>query len=56
VLLLREKSHSTGEISEILGLGPSETSRHLKLAARQGLIRFDKNQDLIFSRQDNDHG
>jgi F420-non-reducing hydrogenase iron-sulfur subunit len=30
VLLLREKSHSTAEISEILNLNPSEVTRHLK--------------------------
>lgn len=39
--LLGERPHSTGEISEILGLSPSEISRHLSVSARQGLIRFD---------------
>ncbi len=45
--LLRERPLSAGEISEILGLNPSEVSRHLDVSARQGLIRFDKSQDLI---------
>jgi F420-non-reducing hydrogenase iron-sulfur subunit len=42
--LLREKPRSTGEISEILGLAPSEASRHLSSSARQGLARFDERQ------------
>ena len=44
MLLLREKPRSTGEISEILGLNPSEVSRQLNSAARQGLVRFDESQ------------
>jgi len=44
MLLLREKPLSTGEISEILGLSPSEVSRHLNSTARQGLVRFDASQ------------
>lgn len=44
MLLLREKPLSTGEISEILGLSPSEVSRYLKTSAREGLVRFDENQ------------
>jgi NADH-quinone oxidoreductase subunit E len=47
LLLLREKPHSTGEISEILGLSPSEVSRHLNISARRGLVRFDKSRNLI---------
>jgi len=47
MLLLRERSLSAGEISEILGLSPSEVSKHLNISARQGLVRFDKNQNLI---------
>jgi len=47
MLLLRERPLSAGEISEILGLSPSEVSRHLNVSARQGLVRFDKNQNLI---------
>ncbi len=44
ILLLRKKPRSTGEISEILALSPSEVSRHLNHAARQGLVRFDEGQ------------
>ncbi len=40
--LLREKPLSTGEISEILGLTPSEVSRHLKSSSKQGLVRYDE--------------
>ena len=42
--LLRERPLSTGEISEILGLNPSEVSRHLNSSARQGLVSFDESQ------------
>jgi F420-non-reducing hydrogenase iron-sulfur subunit len=42
--LLREQPRSTGELSEILGLPPSEVSKHLSSSARQGLARFDENQ------------
>jgi F420-non-reducing hydrogenase iron-sulfur subunit len=42
--LLREKPRSTGEISEILGVSPSEVSRHLSISAKQGLARFDEGQ------------
>ncbi|HEY4711491.1 MAG TPA: hydrogenase iron-sulfur subunit [Dehalococcoidia bacterium] len=42
LLLLRERPLSTGEISEILGLSPSEVSRHLNSSAKDGLIRFDE--------------
>jgi len=45
--LLREKLLSAGEISEILGLNPSEVSRHLNNSARQGLVRFDEGRNLI---------
>jgi coenzyme F420-reducing hydrogenase delta subunit/predicted transcriptional regulator len=44
MVLLREKPLSTGEIAEILGLNPSEVSRHLNSSARQGLVRFDESQ------------
>ena len=43
-LLLREKPLSTGKISEILGLNPSEVSRHMKSTSRQGFIRYDVGQ------------
>jgi F420-non-reducing hydrogenase iron-sulfur subunit len=42
--LLRERPISTGEISEILGLSPSEVSRYLNSSAREGLVRFDQIQ------------
>lgn len=42
MLLLRERSLSTGEIAEILGLNPSEVSRHIKSSSRQGLVRYDE--------------
>ncbi|MCL0093771.1 hydrogenase iron-sulfur subunit [Dehalococcoidia bacterium] len=44
MLLLRERPLSTGEISEILGLSPSEVSRHLNISARKGLTRFSERQ------------
>jgi len=44
--LLRERPHSTGEISEILGLSPSEVSRHLNVSAR--------NQNVSTVAVDND--
>jgi coenzyme F420-reducing hydrogenase delta subunit/DNA-binding transcriptional ArsR family regulator len=39
--LLEEKPLSTGEMSEILGLSPSEVSRHMNSSSRQGLVRYD---------------
>jgi F420-non-reducing hydrogenase iron-sulfur subunit len=42
MLLLRERPRSTGEISEILGLNPSQVSKHLSSSARQGLIKLDE--------------
>ena len=44
MLLLREKPHSTGEISAVLGLNPSEVSRHMKSSSRHGLVRYDVNR------------
>ena len=44
MLLLREKPASTGEISEILELSPSEVSRHLSSSAKEGLVKFDESQ------------
>ena len=44
MLLLREKPLSTGEMSEILGLNPSEVSRHMNSSSRQGLVRYDENR------------
>ena len=42
MLLLRERPLPTGEISEILGLNPSEVSRHMNSSSRQGLVRYDE--------------
>ena len=41
VSLLGEKPLSTGEISETLGLNPSEVSKHMKSSSRQGLVKYD---------------
>jgi DNA-binding transcriptional ArsR family regulator len=41
MLLLGEKPRTTGEISEILGLDPSDVSRHMNRSSRQGLVRYD---------------
>ena len=42
--LLRDKPLSTGKISEILGLTPSEVSRHMNSSSRQGLVWYDVGQ------------
>jgi len=42
MLHLREKPLSTGELSEILDLTPSEISRHMKSSSRLGLVRYDE--------------
>jgi coenzyme F420-reducing hydrogenase delta subunit len=44
VMALREKPLSTGEMSEKLGLDPSEISRHMNTSTRHGMVRFDKNE------------
>jgi F420-non-reducing hydrogenase iron-sulfur subunit len=44
ISLLRERPLSTGKISEILGLTPSEVSRHMNASSRYGLVRYDANQ------------
>jgi len=44
MLLLRESPLSTGEISEILNLNPSEVSRHMNSSSRQGLVRYDESR------------
>jgi len=44
MLLLREQSLSTGELSEILGLSPSEVSRHINSSSRQGFVRYDESE------------
>jgi F420-non-reducing hydrogenase iron-sulfur subunit len=42
MLLLRENPLSTSDISEKLGLNPSDVSRHMKSSSRQGLVRYDE--------------
>ena len=44
MLLLRKKPLTTGEMSETLGLNPSEVSRHMSSSARHGLIRYDESR------------
>ena len=44
MLLLREKPLSTGEMSEKLGLNPSDVSRHMNISSRHGLVRYDTEQ------------
>jgi F420-non-reducing hydrogenase iron-sulfur subunit len=44
LLLLREKPCTTGEISEALGLNPSEVARHMNYSSRHGLVRYDLNR------------
>ncbi len=42
--LLREGPMTTGEMSKILGLTPSEVSRHMNTSSRHGLVRYDVDQ------------
>jgi coenzyme F420-reducing hydrogenase delta subunit len=44
MLLLRERPLSTVKISEILGLTPSEVSRHMNSSSRYGLVRYDESR------------
>jgi coenzyme F420-reducing hydrogenase delta subunit len=44
LLLLREQPLSTGEMSEKLGLNPSDISRHMNSSTRHGMVRYDKSQ------------
>jgi coenzyme F420-reducing hydrogenase delta subunit len=44
LLLLREQPLSTGEMSEKLGLNPSDISKYMNTSTRHGMVRFDKNQ------------
>ena len=44
MLLLREGPLPTGKISEILGMTPSEVSRHMSSSSRQGLVRYDESR------------
>ena len=49
MLLLREGPQSGQKISEILGLKPSEVSKHVNRSARQGLVSFDGNQRVMLA-------
>lgn len=49
MLLLRQGPHSGDKLSEILGLKPSEVSRHVNLSARQGLVTFDEHQRVMLA-------
>ena len=42
--LLRAKPRSTSEISEAMGLAPSEVSKYMNSSTRQGLAKFDMGQ------------
>ena len=44
MLLLQDKPLSTGEISQILNLTPSEVSRHLNSSAKLGLVSYEVTQ------------
>jgi len=44
MLLLGENPLSTTDISEKLGLNPSDVSRHMISSSRQGLVRYDETQ------------
>ena len=45
MMLLKEQPLSTGEISRRLGLNPSDVSKHMNSSSRQGLIRYDVEQN-----------
>jgi coenzyme F420-reducing hydrogenase delta subunit len=44
MLLLKESPLSTGEMSEKLGLNPSDISRYMNSSSRHGMVRYDTNQ------------
>ena len=56
VTLLREKPLPTGDISEILGLDPSEVSKHMNSSSRQGLVRYDTESKCYALAVDGVHG
>lgn len=41
LLLLKEKPMSTGDLSQYLGLPPSDVSRHMQTSSRHGMVRYD---------------
>ncbi|MEI6306551.1 MAG: hydrogenase iron-sulfur subunit, partial [Deltaproteobacteria bacterium] len=42
LMLLKVKPLTTVEISQTLGLNPSDVARHLKSSTRQGMVRYDQ--------------
>jgi coenzyme F420-reducing hydrogenase delta subunit len=44
IALLRVGPQTTGELSKVLDLTPSEVSRHLNSSTRQGLVRYEESQ------------
>ena len=44
MLLLKTKPLSTSDISEKLGLNPSDVSRHMISSSRHGLVKYDETQ------------
>jgi coenzyme F420-reducing hydrogenase delta subunit len=42
--LLRDKPLPTGEISEVLGLSPSQVAKYMNSSSRQGLVRYDESR------------
>ena len=44
ISLLRERPLSTGKMAEMLGLTPSEVSRHMNSSSRQRLVRYDESR------------
>jgi F420-non-reducing hydrogenase iron-sulfur subunit len=47
--LLREHPRSTAELSEILGMAPSQVSKHMSNTTRQGLARFDESRKCFIA-------
>jgi coenzyme F420-reducing hydrogenase delta subunit/DNA-binding transcriptional ArsR family regulator len=44
LMLLRKEPRSTGELAGVLGVSPTEVTRHLNNSAKLGLARFDQNR------------
>lgn len=44
MLLLKDAPLSTGEMSEKLGLNPSDISRYMSTSSRHGMVRYDTSQ------------
>jgi coenzyme F420-reducing hydrogenase delta subunit len=45
MLLLQESPLTTGEISKMLGLSPSEVAKYMGSSSRQGLVRYDESNN-----------